>query len=61
MASFLVVQNTNIVPEGTPPEVAAQMIGGIMQSQNMVDAKEVKESDIECGACALVDFVFEVV
>ncbi|HWQ45402.1 MAG TPA: hypothetical protein VN376_00965 [Longilinea sp.] len=59
--AFLFVQNANIVPEGTPPEVAAQMIGGIMQSQNMVDAKEVKESDIECGACALVDFVFEVV
>jgi len=58
--AFLFVQNTNVVPEGTPPEIAAQMIGGILQSQNMVDAKEVKDSDIECGACALVDFVFEV-
>jgi hypothetical protein len=58
--AFLFVQNTNIVPEGTPPEIAAQLIGGILQSQNMIDAKEVEDTDIECGACALVDFVFEV-
>lgn len=58
--AFLFVQNTNIVPDGTPPEIAAQMIGGIQQSQNMVDAKDIKDSDIECGACALVDYVFEV-
>jgi hypothetical protein len=57
---YLFVQTVNLVPEGTPPEEAAGLIGGIPVSQNMQDAAGVEDTEIECGACALVDFMFEV-
>lgn len=59
--AYLFAQTVNIVPEGVPPETAAQLIGGLPVSQNMENAQNVPESDIECGACDIVDFMFEVI
>lgn len=59
--AYLFVQTINIAPEGISPEKAAQIIGGISLSQNMEDVKNVEDTDIKCGACDIVDYVFEII
>jgi hypothetical protein len=60
-AGYLFVQTINVVPEGTPADEAAGMIGGITVSQNMQDAAEVEDTEVECGACDIIECMFEVI
>ena len=58
---YLFAQTVNVVPEGTPPEKAAQILGGVGVTQNMEDARKVAGSLIVCGGHDIVDFMFQVV
>lgn len=54
-STYLIVQTVNDVPDGTPPHIAAQTIGGIVSSNNLVSAG--RRSQLPYGEFCAIDAI----